>query len=78
LKNHLPSGCPISICAPPYDTREVVVPLLKASDMVELNDVELERVAGWFGQKGDELTRILCSSAPLSLLESFFRITHVT
>jgi fructokinase len=43
---------------PPYDTREVVEPLLKAADMVKLNEEELERVAGWFGQKGDEFSQI--------------------
>ena len=37
---------------PPYDEKEVVEPSLEKSELVKLNDEELERLAQWFGIEG--------------------------
>lgn len=38
----------------PFDDREVVEPLLAASDIAKLNDEELRLLGKWYNKKGDE------------------------
>lgn len=55
---------------PPFDTREIVEPLLIKADIIKLNDHELTTIARWFDLEGDleVLSTGLCKALPIKLL----------
>jgi fructokinase len=52
---------------PPFNKREIVIPLLSKADIVKLNDDELVTICGWYNLDGDFNTRSFGLSNLLNL-----------